>query len=162
MKIWKGVGWEKLIQSCPFVGACSMCASSGLHLHSQLSHSGCIITHNWLMFASFFPALFLTDMYYCRIPTISCTRSYMQKWHAGEWIGLLTFSKFFLVKVWTFLGQHREKLLSINYNVNIELKVKKMRHFPANFVLWFKFCPFFGCGGLEVQENFFEFQARPR
>ena len=148
--------------SCPFVAACSMCASSELHLHSQLSHSGCIITHIWLMFASFFPTLFLTDMYYCHIPTISyaviCIQ--MTRQEMNRFVDI--FKVFSSSKFELFWRQNKEKLLSINYNVNIGLKVKKMRHFPANFVLWFKFCPFFGCGGLEVQENFFEFQTRPR
>ena len=125
--------------------------SQWMHHHTRLTHV-CLL----------FPTLFLTDMYYCHIPTISyaviCIEMTSQE--MNRFVDI--FKVFSSSKFELFLGQHREKLLSINYNVNIGLKVKKMRHFPANFVLWFKFCPFFGCGGLEVQENFFEFQARPR
>ena len=156
MKIWKGVGWVALL---------SLLAQCVL---PQI----CICIHNWVTVDAsshpsdsclpLFPALFLTDMYYCHIPTISyaviCIQ--MTRQEMNRFVDI--FKVFSSSKFELFWRQNKEKLLSINYNVNIGLKVKKMRHFPANFVLWFKFCPFFGCGGLEVQENFFEFQTRPR
>ena len=94
--------------------------SQWMHHHTQLTHV-CLL----------FSALFLTDMYYCRIPTISyaviCIERTRQR--MNRFVDI--FKVFSSSKFELFLGQHREKLLSINYNVNIELKVKKNATFSS-------------------------------
>ena len=148
--------------SCPFVAACSMCASSELHLHSQLSHSGCIITHNWLMFASFFQ---LYSWQICIIATFPPfhTQLYAYKWHARKWIGLLTFSKFFLRQSLNFFEDKTKKnswaLITMQTS---DWKWKKCNIFQPTLCYGLSFALSLDAEALKYRKISFEFQARPR